>query len=147
MPHITTIIFDMDGLLVDSEPLARRSWEQVIQGYGFALDDDIYGRMIGLRLEESSRLLQSRLGIPAAPEELASQKESVLAQLSLDGIPPMPGLERLMGELRVRQIPWSVATSNRRKFATQLLQQLGLWSECQSLTTGEEVQNGPISTC
>jgi HAD superfamily hydrolase (TIGR01509 family) len=132
----------MDGLLVDSEPLARRSWETVIQGYGFELDEETYHSMIGRRLEETSKLLQSRLQIPAEAEELAKQKEAVLAQLGTGEVLPMPGLERLMKELQERQIPWAVATSNRRAFATQILKQFGLWSACQSLTTGEEVQNG-----
>lgn len=142
MPPIQTVVFDMDGLLVDSEPLARRSWETVIQPYGFALDEETYGRMIGLRLEESSRVLQSLLGIPAPAEELARQKEAVLAQLGTEGIPPMPGLDSLMYALQARQIPWAVATSNRRAFAVQVLQELGIWPACRSLTTGEEVQNG-----
>ena len=142
MTQIQSLIFDMDGLLVDSEPLARRSWEKVIQTYDRTLDEETYSRMIGLRLEESSRLLQARLGIPAEPDELARQKEAYLAQLSTEGIPPMPGLDRLMGELRARQLPWAVATSNRRAFATQVLQQLNLWSACKALTTGEEVQDG-----
>lgn len=142
MPHIQTVIFDLDGLLVDSEPLARRSWEKVIQRYGRILDEQTYSSMIGLRLEDSSRLVQSRLEIPAEAEELARQKQAVLAQLGTQGIPPMPGLEELVNELRLRRIPWGVATSNRRAFATQILQQLDLWSACQSLTTGEDVQNG-----
>ena len=142
MTQIQCLVFDMDGLLVDSEPLAQRSWEKVLQPYGRTLDEETYSRMIGLRLEESSRLLQARLGIPAEPAELARQKEAHLAQLSTEGIPPMPGLDRLMGELQARQLPWAVATSNRRAFATQVLQQLNLWSNCKSLTTGEEVQNG-----
>jgi HAD superfamily hydrolase (TIGR01509 family) len=142
MPRIQTIIFDMDGLLVDSEPLARRSWEQVIQPYGFKLDEATYSLMIGLRLEESSRLLQSRLGIPAEAQELARRKEAVLAQLSTEGIPPMPGLDALLAELRIRKIPWAVATSNRRPFAEQVLQQLGIWAACRSLITGPEVQRG-----
>jgi HAD superfamily hydrolase (TIGR01509 family) len=142
MPHIQTVIFDMDGLLVDSEPLARRSWQQVLHSYGLLLDDETYGRMIGLRLEESSRLLQSRLGVPAPAEELASRKEAILARLGTEGIPSMPGLNRLMVALRERRLPWAVATSNRRPFAVQVLQQLDLWSACHSLTTGEEVANG-----
>jgi HAD superfamily hydrolase (TIGR01509 family) len=47
-----------------------------------------------------------------------------------------------MGELQARQVPWAVATSNRRAFATLVLQQLNLWSACKSLTTGEEVEDG-----
>lgn len=142
MPRIQTIVFDMDGLLVDSEPLARRSWEQVLRPFGLDLDEETYGRMIGLRLEESSQLLQSGLGIPIPALELARRKEAELARLSAAGIPPMPGLGRLMDELRAREIRWGVATSNRRKFAVQVLQQLDLWPECQSLTTGEEVEKG-----
>lgn len=142
MARIQTFIFDMDGLLVDSEPLARRSWAKVVRSYGLELDDETYGSMIGLRLEDSSRLLQSRLHVPAEAEDLARQKETILAQLGTEGIPPMPGLELLMKELQERQIPWAVATSNRRAFATQVLQQLALWPACQSLTTGEEVQHG-----
>jgi HAD superfamily hydrolase (TIGR01509 family) len=142
MPGIQAVIFDMDGLLVDSEPLARRSWEKVIQPYGRVLDDETYASMIGLRLEESSRLLQSRLAIPVEADELGRQKETILADLGTEGVPPMPGLDRLMDELRLRTIPWAVATSNRRPFAIQVLQQLNLWSSCQSLTTGEDVQNG-----
>jgi HAD superfamily hydrolase (TIGR01509 family) len=132
----------MDGLLVDSEPLARRSWEKVFEPYGVDLDDETYGSVIGMRLEETASIFQSRLHIPAEPGELARQKEAYLAQLSTAGIPPMPGLARLMDELQERQIPWAVATSNRRAFASQVLKQLNLWPACKSLTTGEEVRHG-----
>ena len=132
----------MDGLLVDSEPVARQAWEKVVQQYGRILDDETHSRIVGLRLEETSVLLQARLDIPADPTELARKKEAYLAQLSMEGVPPMPGLDELMAELQLRQVPWGVATSNRRAFVTQVLQQLGLWSTCQSLTTGQDVQRG-----
>lgn len=142
MQRIQCLVFDMDGLLVDSEPVARQAWEKVVQQYGRILDDETHSRIVGLRLEETSVLLQARLDIPADPTELARKKEAYLAQLSMEGVPPMPGLDELMAELQLRQVPWGVATSNRRAFVTQVLQQLGLWSTCQSLTTGQDVQRG-----
>lgn len=142
MRRIRCLIFDMDGLLVDSEPMARRAWETVVWRYGRVLDEETYNRIVGLRLEETSYFLQARLDIPAEPAELANQKEAYLAQLSLEGVPPMPGLDTLMHELQLRQIPWGVATSNRRAFAAQVLRQIGLWSTCQSLTTGQDVLRG-----
>lgn len=145
MSLIQCFVFDMDGLLVDSEPLARHSWEQVVQQYDRVLDDETYSRMIGLRMEESSKLLQARLQIPADPAKLGRQKQTYLAQLGTEGIPPMPGLYKLMQALEERKLPWAVATSNRRDYATQVLQQLNLWALCQSLTTGEEVAHGKPS--
>lgn len=132
----------MDGLLVDSEPLARRVWEKVVRQYDRILDDKTYNRIVGLRLEETSCFLQERLDIPADPAELARQKEFLLAQMSKEGLAAMPGLDALMRELRLRQMPWGVATSNRRAFAAQVLQQLDLWTTCKSLTTGQDVQHG-----
>lgn len=40
----TTILFDMDGLMVDTEPLARAAWERVLKPYGATMTDDLYGR-------------------------------------------------------------------------------------------------------
>lgn len=142
MQRIQCLIFDLDGLLVDSEPLARQVWEKVVGQYDRVLDDQTYSRIVGLRLEETSCFLQERLDIPAEPAELARQKEDFLTQLSQEGVPSMPGLDTLMRELQLRQIPWGVATSNRTAFATQVLQQLDLWSTCKSLTTGQDVQRG-----
>jgi HAD superfamily hydrolase (TIGR01509 family) len=142
MPQIQCIIFDMDGLLVDSEPLARRAWDEVLLSYDRTLDEETYNRVIGLRLEETAALFQAAYQITAEPAEMGRRKEAYLAQLSTEGVPPMPGMRRLMQVLQERGIPWAVATSNRRAFVTQVLQQLGLWSACQSLTTGEDVQHG-----
>jgi beta-phosphoglucomutase-like phosphatase (HAD superfamily) len=68
------VIFDMDGLMVDSEPLARRAWERVLLDYGRNLDDVTFGRMVGLRLDESARLVQETYDLPADTAELGRRR-------------------------------------------------------------------------
>ena len=54
---LNAIIFDMDGLMVDTEPLSRRAWAQVIAPFGAVLTDEVYGRMIGRRTVEAGQIL------------------------------------------------------------------------------------------
>lgn len=136
-------VFDMDGLMVDSEPLARRAWERVLLRYGQQLDDATFGRMVGLRRIESANLVIETYGLAVDAADLArAEHEAFGDEMQRTGVPPMPGLSRLVGELRRRQIPWGVATSSGRAYALTVLEQLKLSGECRALATGDEVQNG-----
>jgi len=50
MRRIEGIIFDLDGLMIDTEPMAQRAWDQVLQDHGQKLDHETFAKMIGLRL-------------------------------------------------------------------------------------------------
>lgn len=128
--------------MVDSEPLARRAWEKVLQEYGQVLDDQTYARMIGLRQEDSSRLVQETYSIAASHADLARQKKQYFVELRADGIPQMPGLNSLMKEIDRSQIPWAVATSSLRAYAKEILVQLGLAHKCRAIAAGDEVLHG-----
>lgn len=142
MAVIKAIVFDMDGLMVDSEPLARLAWEAVLARYGCRLDTATYGRMIGLRIEDSSQLVREKFGLEVAPAELADQKTVEMASLLMQGVPIMPGLMELIQAVKRRQIPWAVATSSRQAYAQMVLEQLGLSDSCQAIATGDQVIHG-----
>ncbi len=142
MRGIEAIIFDLDGLMIDTEPLARRAWDRVLQDHGQELGDETFANMIGLRLEESSRVVQEVFGLTTSPSELAGREQIYMAQIMAQGIPTMPGLWRLLGEIEIRKVPWAVATSSRQAYAVQVLSQLGLLKRCQAIAAGDEVEQG-----
>jgi pseudouridine 5'-phosphatase len=139
---VVAIIFDLDGLMVDSEPLARRAWEQVVGAYGRKLNDALYLQIIGRRLEDSSRLLQEALDLPLSAGELARQKDTAWHAIWSRGLPPMPGLLALHEQIRRRRLPWAVATSSRRHYAEKVLAQLSLIEGCGAIAGGDEVAEG-----
>lgn len=139
---LRAIVFDMDGLMVNTEPLSCRSWQMVLEPYGHTLTAAVYSRMIGLRIDQSVAMIQENYPTPLTAAELIAQKAAYMAEICADGIPPMPGLMELQAEIGRRGIPWGVATSSRRQHAVDILQQLGLWTACHAVVGGDEAPHG-----
>ena len=114
----------------------------VLKSIGQDLDDATYSRMVGLRLEESSSLLKKELRLPHSSSELAAKKEVSLAKIHEQGVPSMPGLNEIVSAIERRSIPWGVATSSRRSYAIDILDQLDLLDSCQAIAGGDEVPSG-----
>jgi HAD superfamily hydrolase (TIGR01509 family) len=139
---LRAIVFDMDGLMVDTEPLSRRAWEHVLRPFGVRLADAVYGRMIGHRTGEAVKLLLDAYDLPLTAEEIMNRKAAVLEEILADELPVMPGLMALQAEISRRSLPWAVATSSSRRHAENLLLRLGLLNDCHALVGGDEVVHG-----
>lgn len=136
------VVFDMDGLMVDSEPLSRQAWQEVLAQHGQVLDAALYARMIGHRTDESARMVLASVDLPLTPAQLVAQKNARLADIRGAGVPPMPGLFTLVEALARRGVPWGVATSSPRAHAGAILAQLGLAAACRAVAAGDEVPLG-----
>jgi HAD superfamily hydrolase (TIGR01509 family) len=140
------VILDMDGLMVNTEPLSRQAWDQVLADLGYGLlDDEFYNTLIGSRLWETSEMLVAQYDLPIDPSELGWRKRILFAELLSAGVPVMPGLYELLAALKQRGIPWAVATSNSRKAAENILTKIGVSKELNALAAGDEVSNGKPS--
>lgn len=132
----------MDGLMVDTEPLARAAWERVVAPYGATMSDDLYGRMLGRRTTESAQLVLDELRLPLALDDLVRRKTDVFLASLAGGVPVMPGLYALLDEIERRGLPWGVATSTPRAVAEIILGKLGVAGRYGALTGGDEVPHG-----
>jgi HAD superfamily hydrolase (TIGR01509 family) len=136
------IIFDLDGLMADSEPLAEWSWNQVLTCYGHQLDKQTFRDILGMRVADSARFLCERFSLPISPEEAMAERD----QLFLDAVPTRlharPGLYPLLDELTARDLPLGVATSGHRQYVTLALQTLELETRFQAIARGDEVERG-----
>ncbi len=136
------VILDMDGLMVDSEPLSRRAWDQVLNAYGHTLDDAIYNRIIGYRIDESAAMLREAYDLSIGVDTLAREKTDALAKICANGVPAMPGLYEFHESITGRGLLWGVATSSSRSHAEEILVQLALSDSCQAFAGGDEVPQG-----
>lgn len=132
-------IFDIDGLMVDTEPLSRRAWDQVLGQHGQVMDDETYKALIGYRIDETADYLIKQFGLMDDAGSLIQQKRAAYEPLLAQGVPVMPGLFELVDAIDARGIPWGVATSSPYAHAQNILIGLGLWERCQMVTGGDEV--------
>ena len=138
----TAVLFDMDGLMVDTEPLARAAWERVVAPYGATMTNDLYGRMLGRRTAESAQLVLDELRLPLPHDELVARKTDVFLDSLSAGVPVMPGLWALLSAVKARGLPWGVATSTPRSVAEVILGKLGVVGRYTALACGDEVARG-----
>lgn len=136
------IIFDMDGLMVDTEPMSRKAWAQLLADYGHRLDDETYGRMIGHRIDVGARIALEAFPIPLTIAEIIGRKSAISDRMRAGGVPVMPGLMELQDEIARINLPWGVATSSPRHHAEVILEQLGLSHACGAVAGGDEVPSG-----
>jgi pseudouridine-5'-monophosphatase len=111
---VTHVIYDMDGLLLDTEPFYTEVTQAIVSRYGRTFDWSVKSRMIGKKAGDSARTLVEALDLPITPEEYLREREVMLAEL-FPKAQPMPGARRLTEHLARNGVPQAVATSSHRR--------------------------------
>jgi len=136
------IIFDMDGLMVDTEPLYWEVARKLAQAHGTSVADNTLRRMMGRSRIDSMRIFASACRIDKpCPEDLLIEREKLMLERYARGVQPMPGLREILDRFHGR-LKLAVATSSPRKFTDALLPALGVARYFDVIQTGDEITHG-----
>ena len=134
------VIFDMDGLLLDTEQVYFAGYRDARTAMGLAAHDDGFLELIGLPLPAGRPLLHAHLG--PATDAFLEQWDHEISQLMTDKIPAKPGVRAVMTQLQARRIPYAIATSTYTQRAHAHLARAGLDDLFTTVIGGDQVQNG-----
>jgi pseudouridine-5'-monophosphatase len=105
------VIFDMDGVLLDTERLYTVATQQIVGRFGKTFDWRVKGEMIGRPALDSARHLVEALALPITAEDYLRERELHFETL-MPTAEPMPGARELVAALAARGVPQAVATSS-----------------------------------
>ena len=120
------VIFDMDGVIADSEPTYLEAINLVLAPTGHHMSEKRYEGVIGSSVHVTWRTILDTFGIEGDIEEYVPRYDRALVELLRRPLPPLPGVGELLGELRHRRLPAALATSSWQRWAEALLQATGL---------------------
>ena len=141
--HFLAAIFDMDGLLIDSERAIARAWIEGAAALGFPLVLDDFKRVIGRAAQQGNAILDDLLGGEAARRATAAKAQALLPHAGGAPVFPLkPGALPLLQALQAAGIPCAVASSSHVDEIRHRLAHVGVLPLFQAIAGGNEVVHG-----
>jgi HAD superfamily hydrolase (TIGR01509 family) len=135
---ITHVIFDVDGLLLDTEPFYTQAHQAVAAKYGKVFDWTVKSKMIGLPAQSSAQVMIDALQLPITVPEYLEARKHLLEEL-FPQAEPLPGAVRLTKHLHRNAIPQAIATSSdRSNFELKITNHQEWFSLFQSCVMGDD---------
>lgn len=137
------VIFDMDGLLIDSEPLWQQAGMDTLKLFGIQLTLQQYLSSTGLRTPEWIEYWfhQFEIDPEHAPKAISTIEEAAMEKIRLQG-EPMPGVGNILEFFSSRGYPIAIASSSPMRMIEMVIKKLGIESYIQKVSSAGELNFG-----
>ena len=138
---VAAVIFDLDGVLLDSESAWVEVKKEFTEESGGRWEDRARVEMLGMSSTEWSRYMHDELGVPVPPEEISSEVADRLVERYRRRLPLLPGAVEAVRSM-ASEWPLALATSSNRNVIDLVLQESGLAGAFDATVSSEEVDRG-----
>ncbi len=143
MGKIKAVLFDMDGLMVDTEPLHFQAYEKVFTKYGknFSKEENIK-RYIGTSDVYCAKDMVVRFNLPISAEKLLEEKRQIYKEFIKNQLVAQSGLSSLLTNLSENNYKIAIASSATLEEIETVIKGLDISSQIDDYVSAEEVENG-----
>lgn len=141
-PKLSAVVFDLDGLIVNSEDVYEQADVEVLRRRGKVYDAELRAQMMGRPTAESLRAMIEWHALDDTIELLEAERSLLRDKLLEQSLEPMPGLHALLDALEAADMPKAIATSGHRTYAAYVLGRLELHARFEFVLTSEDVVHG-----
>lgn len=138
---IEAVVFDMDGILFDTERLTLRLWKKICESEGYP-DVTVYGsEFMGMNHVAHRQYFEKRFGKEFPYDAfMALGRKAVLEEIAKNGVPVKPGLFELLGYLKEHRLRIAAATSTQRKTAVGFFESTKIIGYFDAMICGDMVE-------
>lgn len=137
--EIEAVIFDMDGVIFDTELVYLEEWSKVFDKYGYTMTKEIYTKVLGTGRENVRKVFLKYYGDDLPIDDMYSEKDENLAKAVNRGIPVKEGAHEILRYLKENGYMIALATSAVTDRAMKQLKNSGLYEYFDAITCREEV--------
>ena len=142
MSKVELVIFDMDGLIFDTEILSYNAWLKAAEEHSINHTMELHHKLLGKNSKTIRNILTEQLGDEILANDYADAKaREYLAIINNEKVNVKAGLHELLKYLKDNNIKRAVATSSRRDIAYKLLKGSNIFDEFNYVLCGDEVTN------
>ncbi len=141
MGRLKAVVFDLDGVLWDGEPLYHEAFNVVLKPYGHAITMDDYLSIIGHSVEAAWQWVLDHFQITERLERFLRAYDKAVLRLLSRPVEPLPGVRAILDELHARRIPIALASASLRQWVDATLRGLGLEDAFQATVSASEVEH------
>jgi HAD superfamily hydrolase (TIGR01509 family) len=138
---IEAVVFDLDGVLLDTEELWDEARRRLAEERGARWPDDAQRAMMGMSSPEWSRYMREVIGLSEPPEEISTEVVRRLEALYRERLPLVPGALDAVGRIGARW-PLGIASSSNRPLIDLFLELTGTRERFRATVSSEEVERG-----
>ena len=140
---VAGVIFDLDGVLLDTEKLYARFWQEAAHALGYPMTHQQAISLRSLNGHAAQALLERYFGPGISRDRLRNKRiELMEAYIDRNGVELLPGVREVLAFLKQRHIATAIATSSPRERVERYLGPYGLLSRFDALCSGYDVPNG-----
>lgn len=137
----TVVIFDMDGIIFDSEQLVLDSWEKVGEKYGIQDVRQALTDCIGVNIKKTEEIVYAHYGEDFNFEKYRKEASILFHEyVAENGLPVKKGVRELLQYLKENEIPVGLASSTRLAVVEEELRQAGLYDYFQVVVGGDQLK-------
>lgn len=136
-------VFDMDGLMFDSERLVYETWQHMLDELGFEYSLDIFKNTIGLRADKTEQYYKKLYGEAFDYKTLKNRSRQLFYdRIEREGVPIKEGLFEILEYSKLHNYKISLATSTSSQTALKVLKMAGVYKYFNAFVCGDDVKNG-----
>src|SRR5688572_18376493 len=139
MPAPRAVVFDLDGLMFNTEELYVEVGTKILRRRGYKFTDELLDQMMGRPSHVALQIMIDTHTLKATVQELLAETDEIFPEILRQRLAPMPGLIDLLAALEQHNIPKGIATSSRRSFVERVLGKFNFQPRFSPILTSEDI--------